>query len=56
MSSAANNVIQFPQGQPKDNTRDNTVIIDADYFGYSETIPITELLKILQKNNTSNTA
>lgn len=51
MSSQANNIIQFPQG--KDTTE---IIIDADYFGYSETIPLTELITLLQKSNSSNTA
>ena len=50
MSSAANNVIQFPVSQ--DNTE---FIMDADYFGYSETIPIIELLRVLRESNTSNT-
>ncbi len=37
-------ILPFP-----DNRANNEPIIDADYFGYSETIPITDLLTLLQK-------
>ena len=40
------NILKFP-----DNRANNTVIVDADYFGYSETIPLVELIRLLQKSN-----